>query len=60
MDFRFRGKTGHAADITAMTESDPRADIAQIEMPQCSGYCLTADFNFMMAGSERYVGAAAH
>jgi hypothetical protein len=23
MDFRFRGKSGHAADITAMTEFDP-------------------------------------
>jgi hypothetical protein len=23
IDFRFRGKNGHAADITGMTESDP-------------------------------------
>jgi len=23
MDFRFRGKSGHAADIAAMTEFDP-------------------------------------
>jgi hypothetical protein len=23
MDFRFRGKSGHAANITGMTESDP-------------------------------------
>jgi hypothetical protein len=23
MDFRFRGKSGHAADVAAMTEFDP-------------------------------------
>jgi hypothetical protein len=27
MDFRFRGKSGLAADITPMTEFDPEADI---------------------------------
>jgi hypothetical protein len=27
MDVRFRGKSGHAADITAMTEVGSRADM---------------------------------
>jgi hypothetical protein len=28
MDFRFRGKSGHAADISATTEFDPICDIS--------------------------------
>jgi hypothetical protein len=30
MDFRFRGKSGHAADITAMTEFEPEAVIRPV------------------------------
>jgi hypothetical protein len=29
MDFRFRGKSGRAADITGTTESDPEGDISR-------------------------------
>src|SRR6266446_7078803 len=36
LDFRFRGKNGHAADITRMTESDPKAVISRAEIPQRS------------------------
>jgi hypothetical protein len=36
IDFRFWGKNGRAADITGMTEFDPRADIGGAEIPQRS------------------------
>jgi hypothetical protein len=35
-DFRFRGKNGHAADITAMTEFEPQAVMSRVEIPQRS------------------------
>jgi hypothetical protein len=34
MDFRFRGKSGHAMDIAPRTEFDPICDIDQFEIPQ--------------------------
>jgi hypothetical protein len=37
LDFRFRGKNGHAADITGTTEFDPNAVMERAKMPQCSG-----------------------
>jgi ABC-type uncharacterized transport system substrate-binding protein len=40
MDFRFRCKSGRAADITAMTEFEPRADVGWIEIPQRSSLCV--------------------
>jgi hypothetical protein len=36
MDFRFRGKNGHAADMTATTDFDPKAVIGRTEIPQRS------------------------
>jgi hypothetical protein len=35
--FRFRGKSGHASDITAMTEFGPRAVIARHRAAAISG-----------------------
>jgi hypothetical protein len=34
MDFRFRGKSGRAANITGMTEFGPEGDIGLIEIPR--------------------------
>ena len=39
MDFRFRWKSGLAADIPSMTEFEPTSDIGQIEIPQRSSAC---------------------
>jgi hypothetical protein len=36
MDFRFRGKSGHATEIAPRTDFDPEADIGRIEIPQRS------------------------
>jgi hypothetical protein len=36
MDFRFRGKSGRAADITGMTEFGPNSDIERSLLLQCT------------------------
>jgi hypothetical protein len=36
MDFRCRGKNGHAVDITAMTDLGPAVVMDRVGIPQCS------------------------
>ena len=41
IDFRFREKNGHAADVTATTDFGPDADIGRTEIPQRSSLLPT-------------------
>jgi hypothetical protein len=53
MDVRFRGKNGHAADITGMTESDPlRKSVAKIAVMH-----NTASFNDVLGCDPRTKGS---
>jgi len=39
MDFRFRGKSGHAVDITAMTDLDPQATSVKLKFRGAAVLC---------------------
>jgi hypothetical protein len=44
MNVRFREKSGRAADITGMAESDPICDIGRLEIPRRSSSLCAISF----------------